>query len=186
MKLSDWFLALLDQGPIAAVEVPIPPVVSLAPAVPHQEAMEPFPMSDLSVTVHAFEGWISGKTDFNAFKNTEIALYTGEVAKLAPSVQPGVQAMVSSFASNASALGSIAIAAAQPILSETSDQQATQVLSILQSLGVPATGPSNPLEHAALAAVITGLKASLDRIGIHIATGLSPAVAAPPAPPVVQ
>ena len=146
-------------------------------------------MSDLSVTVHAFEDWIGGKTDFDAFKNTEIALYNKEVAKLLPSVQPGVQAMVSSFAANASAIGSIALSAAQPFLAESADAQATQVMNLMQAVGIPSSGPSNALEHAALQAVITGLKASLDRIGVKIATGgvvslapSAPAAVAPVAP----
>ena len=104
-------------------------------------------MSDLSVTVHAFEDWIGGKTDFDGFKSTELALYNKEVAKLAPSVQPGVQAMVSSFAANASAIGSIALSAAQPFLAESSATQATQVINLMQAVGIPSNGPTNALEH---------------------------------------
>lgn len=126
--------------------------------------------SDLSATVHNFETLLSGKSTFNEFAAEEGALIHDDIARLAPALQPGAQLLLASFKAGASALVGAGQTAIGPVLAETTSQQATQVLNLLGLLGVPTAPPLNIAEQAALITAINGLKAGLDRIGLHIIT----------------
>lgn len=135
-------------------------------------------MSLFSQAAHNLVSWFSGKIDFNTLESIELNDLHKATAKLPPAVQDGVNAMVTRMASNASAVGQIAGQALAPLLNETADQQATQVQAMLTAIGVnPVAGtPLSALEHAALSTVITGMHATLDRVGIAIAhIGVTPA-----------
>jgi hypothetical protein len=127
-------------------------------------------MSDVSVTITNLEDLLTGKTDFNGFASGEIALFKKDVAKLPATAQAFVNASVSSLETGASALVGWGQSAIGPVLAESTDEQSTLVLNLLQKLGVPTEGVLGVGEHALLSAAITGLKAGLDRIGIQIAT----------------
>jgi hypothetical protein len=96
-----------------------------------------------------------------------------------------VQIGVNSLEAGASELVGIGQTAAGPILAESSDEQATLVLNLLQKLGVPTGGVALTIpEHVVLTTAISGLKTMLDRMGLHIATmGQAPA---PVVAPVAQ
>jgi hypothetical protein len=130
-------------------------------------------MSLLSASIRHFRDWISGATDFNGFKAAELHELHKVTASLPSSVQPGVTAMVDRFAANASSLGSIAAAPIADCLHGNADTQADQILAVLKAIGVvPEAGKAlSDLEHAALATVITGMHATLDRVAIAIAHG---------------
>ena len=141
-------------------------------------------MSLLSVTIRHFRDWISGATDFNGFKAAELNDLHKVTASLPAAIQPGVTAMIDRFAANASSLGSIAAAPIADFLHGNADTQADQVLAGLKAFGVvPEAGKiMTDLEHAALATVITGMHATLDRIAIALAhSGASSADPSQPA-----
>lgn len=127
-------------------------------------------MSDLTVTGHNLVSLLEGKSTFSDFRDAELALFKKDVAKLPATAQAFVNAGISSLETAASALVGAGQSAIGPFLAESTDAQATDVLNLLQSIGVPTSGALRPAELAALSAVITGLKAGLDRIGIQIAT----------------
>lgn len=139
-------------------------------------------MSDLSATVHNFEDLLAGKTDFNGFIAGEGKLIEQNIASTNAAVQPALQLAYASLKSGASALVGAGLTAIGPILAESTDTQATQVLNLLQAVGIPTEGPLSLAEHAVLTTLITGLKAGLDKIGIQIATNGTVSVA--PAVPV--
>lgn len=128
-------------------------------------------MSDLSVTVHNFEDLLTGKTDFNGFVSGEVAIFKADVAKLPATAQAFVGAAVASLEVKASALVGAGKTALGPLIAAKTDDQATMVLNLLNAAGVPTGGAVlNVAEHAALDAIIDGLKAGLDRVGIRVAT----------------
>jgi hypothetical protein len=90
--------------------------------------------------------------------------------------------MFDSFKAGASSLVGAGLTAIGPVLSESTDTQATEVLNLLQTLGVPTSGPLSIAEHAALVAAINGLKAGLDRIGLQITTNGGVVVGTPASP----
>jgi hypothetical protein len=125
-------------------------------------------MSDLSVTVHNLGDLLSGKIDFNAFESGEAAMFQQNIQSLAAPLQPAAQLALSSLKEAASSLVGAGLTALGPLLAESTDTQATQVLNILTAAGVPTNGVLSVAEHAALTTIITGLKAGLDRIGLQI------------------
>lgn len=132
-------------------------------------------MSDLSQTAHNFLTMLRGQSDFNEFMSEEGALVEADIAKLDAALQPAAQIVFSAFKAGASTLVGAGLTAIGPILAEDSDSQATQILNLLSRLGVPTVPPLNIAEQAALVTGLNGLKAFIDRMGIHIMT-------APPAP----
>lgn len=138
-------------------------------------------MSDLSATVHNFEALLAGKIDFSQFESGEGALIEQNISSVNAAVQPSLQLAYDSLKAGASSLVGIGLTAVGPILAESTDTQATQVLNLLGAVGIPTAGPLSLAEHAVLTTIITGLKAGLDRIGIQIATNGTVSVAAAPA-----
>ena len=135
-------------------------------------------MSDLSATVQNFEALLQGKTDFNGFMAGEGKLISQNIASTNAAVQPALNLAFESFKAGASSLVGAGLTAIGPILAESTDTQTTQVLNLLNAIGVPTNGVLSLAEHAALTTVITGLKAGLDKIGIQIATNGSVTVKA--------
>jgi len=137
-------------------------------------------MSDLSATVHNFESLLSGQSSFSQFEADEGALIQKNIASLAAPLQGPVDLLFASFKSGVSTLVGAGETAIGPILAENTDLQASQVLNVLSLLGVPTAPPFNIAEQAALVTAINGLKAGLDRIGVHILT--SGQISVTPAP----
>jgi hypothetical protein len=127
-------------------------------------------MSDLSVTGHNLAALMSGKIDFSDFLSGEAKLFEENIASLPEAAQGAATLALDSLKAGASSLVGVGLTAIGPILSESSDTQATQVLNLLQQIGVPTNGILTLAEHAALTTVINGLKAGLDKIGLQIGT----------------
>lgn len=126
--------------------------------------------SDLSATVHNFESLLEGKSSFNQFAADEGALIQGEIDNLAEVLQPAANLLFSSFKAGASALVGAGQTALGPVIAGNTDAQATMLLNLLAKLGLPTTPPLNIAEQAALVTAINGLKAGLDRMGVHLMT----------------
>ena len=144
-------------------------------------------MSDLSATVQNFESMLQGKTDFNGFMAGEGKLIAENIASCDAAVQPALTVAFDAFKAGASSLVGAGLTALGPILAESTDTQTTQVLNILNAIGVPTNGVLSLAEHAALTTIINGLKAGLDKIGIQIATNGSVSVSkaqSAPLPPI--
>jgi sulfite exporter TauE/SafE len=135
-------------------------------------------MNDITVTFHNLESLLEGKSSFNDFMAGEGALIEKDIASLDAVLQPAVRLLYHSFKVGASSLVGAGLTAIGPVLAQSADTQATQILNILQALGVPTAGVLRPAEQAALVTVINGLKAGLDKIGIQIATNGAVNVAA--------
>lgn len=127
-------------------------------------------MSDLSATVHNLESLLAGKSSFSQFMGDEGALITANIHSLDAALQPAVTIMWDSLKDGVSTLVGAGLSGIGPILAESSDVQATQLLNILSAMGVPTKPPLSIAEQAALVTAINGLKAFLDRLGIHIST----------------
>lgn len=177
-----WVAAHWPWRKAVAVKPTIPVVQ------PHVQTQKAPTMSDLSATIDNFESLLEGKSDFNEFIGDEGALIEKNIASLAAPLQPAVQLLYASFKAGASGLVGAGLTAVGPILAQNTDDQATEVLNLLSVLGVPTRPPLNIAEQAVLVTAINGLKAGLDRIGIHIATSgqVSLAPAAPAVAPVVE
>jgi hypothetical protein len=124
----------------------------------------------LSIAFHDLGTMLQGKSTFNQFMADEGAAISTDIGKLAPELQGAANLMFSSLKAGASVLVGAGVTAIGPILAESTDEQATQVLNILQMLGVPTVGPLKAAEQAALITVINGLKAGLDKVGLRVAT----------------
>lgn len=136
-------------------------------------------MSDtnvLTVAVHDFGTMLEGKSTFNQFLGDEGAAIEADIGKLATPLQAGANLLFASFKAGASVVVGAGQAALGPILSESTDTQAAQILNLLQVAGVPTEGLLKPAEQAAVVTLINGLKAGLDRIGLQV---LTQGVAAP-------
>lgn len=127
-------------------------------------------MSLLSKAEHNIADLLTGKATFAQVRDSEIADFKAAIGKLPTTAQAFVNGAVTSLETGLSALVGAGQSAIGPFLAESVDNQATDVLNLLSKLGVPTNGVLSAAEHAALAAVITGLKAGLDRVGIQIAT----------------
>lgn len=125
-------------------------------------------MSDLTVTVNNLGDLLSGKINFNQFEAGEAAMFQQNIASLAAPLQPAAQLALSSLKTAASSLVGAGLTDLGPLLAESTDTQATQVLNLLTMAGVPTNGLLSIAERAALTTIITGLKAGLDRIGLQI------------------
>jgi hypothetical protein len=128
-------------------------------------------MSDLSVTGHNLAALLAGQITFSQFRDGEMALIRENVASLPAAAQPAASLVVASLEAGASALVGIGMTAIGPLLSDTSDHQATMILNLLSLAGVPTTGPLSLAEQAVLVQVLNGLKAGIDHIGLQITTG---------------
>lgn len=135
--------------------------------------------SDIQATVHNAESLLTGQSTFSEFISDEGALISAEISKLPAAAQGAVNLMYGAVKSGLSALVGAGETALGPIINETTDQQAAQVMNLMQLAGIPTTGPLSIAEHAALVTLINGLKAGLDRAGLHIAltngVGVAPA-----------
>ena len=127
-------------------------------------------MSDLSQTIHNIETLLAGKSTFSQFEADEAAMIAKNIQSLNPAIQGAATIMLDSFKAGASVLVGAGMTAIGPILSETSDTQATQIANLLQLLGVKTIGPFSVAEHAALVTVLNGLKTQIDHIGLKITT----------------
>lgn len=125
--------------------------------------------SDIQATLHNAESVLEGKSTFSEFVGDEGALISAEITKLPAAAQGAVNLMYSSVKAGLSALVGAGETALGPIINETTDQQASQVMNLMQLAGIPTTGPLSIAEHAALVTLINGLKTGLDRAGLHIA-----------------
>lgn len=121
-------------------------------------------------TEHNIESLLAGKSTFSEVFADEGAMIESGINKLAADLQPAANILYASLKDGASALVGAGKTALGPILAESSDAQATQVLNILSAMGVPTGGVFGKVEQAALITGITGLKTFLDRIGLHIMT----------------
>lgn len=124
----------------------------------------------ITETEHNLESLLAGKSTFSEVFADEGAMIQAGISKLEAELQPAAKILYDSFQAGASALVGAGKTALGPILSESSDTQATQVLNLLSAMGVPTQGVLGKAEQAALVTGITGLKAFLDRIGLHIMT----------------
>ncbi len=134
--------------------------------------------SDLAATGHNFSTLLQGKSSFNDFVSEEGALVETEIAKLPAAAQGAVTLVYTSLKEGVSVLVGAGETALGPIINQSTDKQADKILNLMQLAGIPTAGPLSLAEHAALVALINGLKAGLDRIGLHIA--LSNGVGAAP------
>jgi hypothetical protein len=141
-------------------------------------------MSDLSVTIHNFEDLITGKTDFAGFAAGEVKLFEENIDALPEVLQGATKLMLDAFKAAASVLVGAGQTAIGPLIAESSDAQATMILNLLQAAGVRTSGVLTAAEHAALVAILNGLKAAIDRVGLQITTqGVTPKPAAVPQAP---
>lgn len=127
-------------------------------------------MSDITVTLKNLNDLFAGKTDFKGFEDGELAMFQENIASLDAAVQPSVQLAFDALKAGASALVGAGVTALGPVLAESTDEQATQVLNILSGLGIKAGGALSIAEHTVVTTIINGLKAGLDHIGVKIAT----------------
>jgi hypothetical protein len=132
----------------------------------------------ITIAFHDLGTMLEGKSTFNQFLADEGNAISTDIAKLDAPLQAGATLLFNSLKAGASVLVGAGLTAIGPILSESTDTQATQVLNLLQALGVPTQGPLKPAEQAAVITLINGLKAGLDKIGLGV---LTQGVAAPPA-----
>ncbi|MDB5448747.1 MAG: hypothetical protein JWQ97_4064 [Phenylobacterium sp.] len=140
-------------------------------------------MSDVSVTGHNLAALFAGKITFSQFRDGEFALIKQNIASLPAAAQPAVTLIADSLAAGASAVVGIGMTAVGPILSDTTEHQATMVLNLLQLAGVPTAGPLSLAEQAILIQLINGLKAGLDHVGLKItAAGVTVVPTPAPAP----
>ena len=141
-------------------------------------------MSDLSVTINNAIDLIKGKISFSQFKAGEAALVTKDISRLPAILQPSATALLGSLETNLSASVGSGITGIGDLLAESSDDQATFLLNLLEKAGVPTGGAVLSIaEHAALVAIITGLKALLDRTGLKIVTAGAAPVSQPATAP---
>lgn len=127
-------------------------------------------MSDLSATKNNFFSLIEGKIDFNEFISDEGKLIEENISSVAAPVQPFLQMAYDSLKAGASSLVGAGETALGPIISASSDSQATMLLNAMSAAGIPTNGILTIAEHAALVTLINGFKAMLDRMHIQYAT----------------
>lgn len=123
----------------------------------------------ITVAFHDLGTMLQGKSSFNQFMADEGAALSADIAKLDAPLQAGATLLFTSLKNGASVLVGAGLTAIGPILAESTETQATQVLNLLSLLGVP-EGPLKPAEQAAVITLINGLKAGLDKIGLGVLT----------------
>lgn len=135
----------------------------------------------ITETVHNVEALLEGKASFSQVMADEGATIEAGIQKLPAVVQGSAELMYQSLKAGLSAVVGAGLTAAGPILSESTSEQAAQIENILSALGVNLGTPLTLAEHAMLVTVINGLKAGLDRAGLHITTtvGVQAALPAP-------
>jgi len=141
--------------------------MTTAPAAAAAPAVE---LNPFKVAFHDLGTMLEGKSTFNQFEADEAATIEADIAKLDAPLQAGASLLFNTFKAGASSLVGAGLTAVGPFLSESTDTQATQVLNLLQLVGVPTVGPLKAAEQAAVITVITGLKAGLDKIGLGVLT----------------
>lgn len=138
----------------------------------------------LTETVHNLESLLEGKSTFSEVAADEGAAIQAAIDKLPAELQAGANILNASFKAGESALVGIGLTSLGPVLSQSPATDATAILNLLSMLGVPTAPPLSVAEQAALTAGLTGVKAFLDRLGLHIMTGgqvsIDPAPAAVP------
>jgi hypothetical protein len=127
-------------------------------------------MSTFSKTIHNVESLLAGQSTFSEVMADEGAMIQANIADLPPALQGATNLMYEAFKAGVSSLVGFGQTALGPILSESSDDQATQIANLLSLMGVKTVGPFTAAEHAALVAAINYLKTGLDRIGLKITT----------------
>lgn len=127
-------------------------------------------MNQITETFHNLGSLLEGKSTFSQFMADEGAMIEADIAKIPAVLQAPTLLMYDSLKAGASILVGAGRTAVGPILAESSDLQATQVLNVLSKFGIPTVGPLSIAEHAVLVTVIGGLKAGLDKIGLQIGT----------------
>ena len=130
----------------------------------------PVELNPFKVAFHDLGTMLEGKSTFNQFMGDEGATISADIAKLDAPLQAGATVLFNSLKAGASTLVGAGLTAIGPILSESTDTQATQVLNLLGVIGVPTQGPLKPAEQAAAITLINGLKAGLDKIGLGVLT----------------
>lgn len=192
----------------SALRLGFPPLSSLGPLFkawlgrltgrPQRPLIETEPMNDITktivddakavaetvvdnvkTTIHNFDDMLAGKTDFNGFKAGEGAMIEADIAKLPAPLQPAAELLYSSFKAGASVVVGLGLTAIGPVLSNSTDAQATLVLNLMQAAGLPTNRVLTEAEHAVLVQLISGLKAGLDRIGLRVTTAGAQALPAP-------
>lgn len=135
-------------------------------------AIAPAPINPnpIAVAVHDFGTMLEGKSTFSEFIADEGATFEADIEKLPEALQGGANLLFASLKAGASVVVGAGQAALGPILAESTDTQATQVVNLLQIAGVPTEGLLKPAEQAAVVTLINGLKAGLDRIGLQVLT----------------
>lgn len=124
----------------------------------------------ITIAFHDLGTMLEGKSTFNQFMADEGAAISADIAKLDVPLQAGANLLFSAFKAGASVVVGAGLTVVGPIISESTDTQATQVLNILQALGVPTSGVIKASEQAAVITLINGLKTGLDRIGLQVLT----------------
>ena len=132
-------------------------------------------LNPVTVAFHDLGTMLEGKSTFSQFLSDEGAAISGDIAKLDAPLQAGATLLFDTFKAGASVVVGAGITALGPILSESTDTQATQVLNILTLAGIPTVGILGVAEQAAVITLINGLKAGLDRIGLQVLTQGVPA-----------
>ena len=128
-------------------------------------------MSDVSVTLHNLAALMGGKIKFSQFRDGEAQLLKENIAALPAVIQPAAAVMLASLEAGASSLVGAGDSAIGPLISQSSDAQATLFLNLLEKLGVPTGGAIlSVAEHAALVMALNGVKAGLDQLGLKITT----------------
>lgn len=142
-------------------------------------------MSDLSVTIHNIEALATGKIDFSAFRDGELAIFHKRIDQLPATLQPVALAVAQDVATGASALVGLGLTPLGHILTDNSADQATFLLNLAEAAGIPTGGTVlNALEQAALVQLLNGVKTLADRWGLSLMTqsAATPAVAPAPTP----
>ena len=127
----------------------------------------------ITETIHNVESLLAGKSTFNDVEADEFKMIGDGINALAAPLQPAAHIMFDALRAGVSGLVGAGQTALGPILAQSSDKQADEVLNLLSAMGVPMPRPGTPLgvaEQAALVTGINGLKTFLDRIGLHIMT----------------
>lgn len=125
-------------------------------------------LQDLQATAHNAETLLEGKSSFSQFISEEGALITAKIAE-APAVAQGALTLgYNSLKDGLSTLVGIGETAIGPLISQSSDTQATMLVNLMQAAGIPTVGPLSLAEHAVFVSLINGLKAGLDRVGLHL------------------
>src|SRR5665213_2179272 len=102
----------------------------------------------ITIAFHDLGTMLEGKSTFNQFMADEGAAISADIAKLDAPLQAGATLLFAAFKAGASVVVGAGLTVLGPIISESTDTQATQVLNLLQILGVPTSGVLRAPEQA--------------------------------------